>query len=80
LGAGIAFCILFGISMLLHTFTSVRTRTWWQIVFAVGALSTPDLHPHPVLEVKTDIWAQLKSSAGQAELGHQTVSTKQRPF
>ena len=39
LAAGIAFCVLFGTSMLLHTFESVRTRTWWQIVFAAGALS-----------------------------------------
>jgi hypothetical protein len=38
LGAGIAFCVLFGLSMLLHTFTSIRYRTWWQLVFTVGAL------------------------------------------
>lgn len=36
--AGVVFCVLFGISMLLHTYTSVRYRTWWQLVFAVGAL------------------------------------------
>ncbi len=38
LAAGILFCVLFGLSMLLHTFTSFRYRTWWQLVFAVGAL------------------------------------------
>lgn len=38
LGAGIAFCVLFGLSMILHTFTSIRYRTWWQFVFTVGAL------------------------------------------
>ncbi|PMD26778.1 RTA1-domain-containing protein [Hyaloscypha hepaticicola] len=38
LGAGIAFCVLFGLSMVLHTFTSIRYRTWWQLVFTVGAL------------------------------------------
>ncbi|KFZ01418.1 hypothetical protein V500_00771 [Pseudogymnoascus sp. VKM F-4518 (FW-2643)] len=38
LGAGIAFCVLFGISMLLHAFTSARYRTWWQLIFAIGAL------------------------------------------
>jgi RTA1 like protein len=38
LAAGISFCVLFGLSMLLHTFTSIRYRTWWQLVFTVGAL------------------------------------------
>ncbi len=38
LAAGIVFCVLFGISLILHTFTSIRYRMWWQIVFAVGAL------------------------------------------
>ncbi|KAG0645724.1 Sphingoid long-chain base transporter RSB1 [Hyphodiscus hymeniophilus] len=39
LGAGISFCILFGMSTFSHIITSVLTRTWWQIVFAVGALT-----------------------------------------
>jgi len=39
LAAGIVFCLLFGLSMLLHTFRSFRYRTWWQLVFAVGALT-----------------------------------------
>jgi hypothetical protein len=43
LGAGIAFCVLFGGSMLGHTFVSFRYRTWWQIVFSVGALSENSL-------------------------------------
>jgi hypothetical protein len=39
LAIGIAFCVLFGMSTIFHTLYSIRTRTWWQIVFAVGALS-----------------------------------------
>ncbi|KAE8442669.1 hypothetical protein EG329_002967 [Mollisiaceae sp. DMI_Dod_QoI] len=39
LAAGIVFCALFGFAMLLHTFTSVRYRVWWQLVFTVGALT-----------------------------------------
>jgi len=38
LAAGLAFCVLFGLSMLAHTFTSFRYRTWWQLVFSVGAI------------------------------------------
>jgi hypothetical protein len=38
LAAGIVFCALFGLSMLLHTFASIRYRTWWQLVFSIGAL------------------------------------------
>jgi hypothetical protein len=39
LAAGIVFCVLYAISLLLHTFISIRYRVWWQLVFAVGALS-----------------------------------------
>lgn len=39
LAAGITFCVLFGIPLILHTFTSIRSRIWWQTVFAVGALT-----------------------------------------
>jgi len=39
LAAGVVFCVLFGLSMLAHTFTSFRYRTWWQLVFSVGALT-----------------------------------------
>ncbi len=41
LAVGIVFCVLFGVSMLRHTFASVRYHIWWQLVFAVGALSKP---------------------------------------
>lgn len=48
--AGIAFCVVFGISMLAHTFTSIRYKTWWQFIFVVGALgessSTPKASSH----------------------------------
>jgi len=37
--AGIIFCVLFGLIMLLHTFISFRYRVWWQLVFAIGALT-----------------------------------------
>ena len=39
LGAGIAFCVLFGGSMLAHTFVSMKYKTYWQLVFSVGAVS-----------------------------------------
>lgn len=39
LAAGIAFCICFIVSMFLHIFQAYRKRTWWTLVFAVGALS-----------------------------------------
>ncbi|OQE19860.1 hypothetical protein PENSTE_c014G08434 [Penicillium steckii] len=38
LGAGIAYCVLFGISMILHTFQFCWKRTWWASVFSVGCL------------------------------------------
>jgi hypothetical protein len=37
-GAGMAFCILFGLSMLAHTFQFCWKRTWWCSVFAIGCL------------------------------------------
>jgi len=38
LGAGITFCILFGLSMGAHLFQCAQTSTWWCSVFAVGCL------------------------------------------
>ncbi|CAI7655947.1 unnamed protein product [Penicillium manginii] len=38
LGAGIAYCVLFGISMILHTVQFCWTRTWWASVFSIGCL------------------------------------------
>jgi RTA1 like protein len=43
LGAGITFCILFGLSMGVHLFQCAQTRTWWCSVFAVGCLGMYDL-------------------------------------
>ena len=40
LAGGIIFSVLFGGSMLLHIYQSVRKRTWWTLVFAIGALCT----------------------------------------
>lgn len=34
--AGVAFCVLFGLSMLAHIIQFCWTRTWWCSVFAVG--------------------------------------------
>ncbi|KAJ5770597.1 uncharacterized protein N7511_002648 [Penicillium nucicola] len=36
--AGIAFCVLFGLSMVAHTFQFCWKRTWWCSVFAIGCL------------------------------------------
>ncbi|KAJ5238453.1 RTA1-domain-containing protein [Penicillium chermesinum] len=35
-GAGIAFCVLFGVSMVAHIVQFSLKRTWWASVFAVG--------------------------------------------
>ena len=39
LAAGIVYCVLFGLSMVAHTFQAIRTKALWNLVFAVGALS-----------------------------------------
>ncbi|KAJ5132490.1 hypothetical protein N7448_006648 [Penicillium atrosanguineum] len=38
LGAGIAYVVLFGLSMMLHTVQMCWKRTWWTSVFAIGCL------------------------------------------
>lgn len=38
LAAGIAFCVLFGVSMVLHTAQMCWKRTWWTSVFSIGCL------------------------------------------
>ncbi|CRL17754.1 RTA1 like protein [Penicillium camemberti] len=38
LGAGIAYCALFGLSMILHTVQFTWKRQWWASVFSVGCL------------------------------------------
>ena len=37
--AGILFSVLFGLTIVGHVCASIKNRVWWQIVFAVGALS-----------------------------------------
>jgi len=37
--AGITYCVLFGLSMLVHIYQTIRTRAWWTVVFAIGALT-----------------------------------------
>lgn len=44
LSAGIAFLVLFGLSMVVHTVQSVWKRTWWSLVFSIGCLSTSPPH------------------------------------
>ncbi|KAH0160356.1 RTA1 like protein, partial [Aureobasidium melanogenum] len=39
LAAGIVYCVLFGLSMIAHTFQAVKTRALWNLVFAVGCLT-----------------------------------------
>ena len=39
LAPGIVFCILFFLSTIGHVLQAWQTRTWWALVFAVGALS-----------------------------------------
>ncbi|KAJ6115533.1 hypothetical protein N7523_005950 [Penicillium sp. IBT 18751x] len=38
LGAGIAYLVLFGLSMILHIIQMCWKRTWWTSVFAIGCL------------------------------------------
>ncbi|KAJ5492860.1 hypothetical protein N7539_001606 [Penicillium diatomitis] len=38
LGAGIAFLSLFGLTMVVHTVQLCWKRTWWCVVFSIGAL------------------------------------------
>lgn len=42
LGAGIAFCVLFGVSMIAHTVQMAWKRTWWCAVFSIGCLGKFD--------------------------------------
>jgi hypothetical protein len=42
LGAGIAFCALFGLSLLGHFVQFIRKRQWTSCAFAVGALGIPN--------------------------------------
>jgi len=38
MAAGIVFLVLFGLSMVIHVGQTIYTRTWFNIVFAIGAL------------------------------------------
>jgi hypothetical protein len=49
LAAGIVYCVLFGLSMILHTFQAIKTRALWNLVFAVGCLSMFDLSQYSLL-------------------------------
>ncbi|KZF22887.1 RTA1-domain-containing protein [Xylona heveae TC161] len=39
MAAGITFCVLFGLSMFIHTGQAIWTKRWWCLVFALGALT-----------------------------------------
>jgi hypothetical protein len=44
-GAGVAFCVLFGLSMVAHIAQFWWKRTWWCSVFAVGCFGMfPSVH------------------------------------
>lgn len=45
LAAGITFCTLFGLSVLLHTFQALYGRKWWCLVFAIGCISKYSSEP-----------------------------------
>ncbi|KAF4336666.1 RSB1 [Fusarium beomiforme] len=38
LSAGVVFCVLFGLSTVVHTFQLLRFKAWWCTVFVVGGL------------------------------------------
>lgn len=37
-GAGIAFCVLFGLSMIVHIIQFCWKRTWWCSLFSIGCI------------------------------------------
>ncbi|EAW09655.1 RTA1 domain-containing protein [Aspergillus clavatus NRRL 1] len=39
MAAGIVFCVLFGLSMIVHTVQFAWKRTWWCCVFSIGCLT-----------------------------------------
>jgi hypothetical protein len=59
LGAGIAYCTLFGLSMIVHTVQMTWKRTWWTSVFSIGclgkyiSLSLSPVTPNPNFVNKT---------------------------
>ncbi|KAH8692708.1 RTA1 like protein-domain-containing protein [Talaromyces proteolyticus] len=38
LAAGIVFCVLFGLTMAAHTVQFIWKRTWWCVLFSIGAM------------------------------------------
>lgn len=46
--AGVVFCILFGLSMVVHTVQFIWKRTWWCSVFAIGCLCMYILYLHSI--------------------------------
>lgn len=75
LGAGIAFCVLFGISMILHTAQMCWKRTWWTSVFSIGCIgkfSYSRFAPRVARPVRLTI-RQWKLLDGPAELGHRNA-------
>lgn len=51
LGVGIAFCVLFGLSLIGHVAQYIRKRQWTSLAFATGAMSTPHPFNHAYLAV-----------------------------
>ena len=46
LGSGLTFTILFTISFIFHGIQTWRTKEWWGLLFALGALSTSRTREH----------------------------------
>lgn len=63
LATGIVFTVLYALSMAMHIFTSIRYRVWWQMVFAVGALSK--CYNTPFCEILTRSTAEVLGWAGR---------------
>jgi hypothetical protein len=48
--AGITFCVLFALSLIIHSAQATWKRQWWAYVFAVGALGELD-PPQPLTDL-----------------------------
>ena len=85
LAAGIVYCALFGLSMLAHVYQTIRYRSWWTFVFAVGALSKCPLETSSFASWTKQLTPcfsrdQPNYSAGLRGSGRRNVRIMQMPF
>lgn len=80
LAAGIVFCVLFGLSMLLHTLQLVWKRTWWCSVFVLGCISMSTPSTRVPFNRTLTRPSQRKSWAGQHVPGLLNAHTMEPPF